>query len=47
MGVLELQVTGGDLHHPRLVWIGLSGSGQVARTVLHSLTMVAQPVGTA
>ena len=44
MGVLEVQVTGGGLEHPRLVWIGLSGSGQVAKTVLHSFTTVAEPV---
>jgi hypothetical protein len=33
MGVLEVQVTGGALHHPLLVWIGMSGSGQVAQPV--------------
>ncbi|MGO9912344.1 MAG: hypothetical protein ACLPQS_14440 [Acidimicrobiales bacterium] len=44
MGVLEVEVTGGGLAHPRLVWIGLSGSGQVAKTVLHSFTMVAEPL---
>jgi len=45
MAVLEVLVTGGDLPSPRLVWIGLAGSGEVARTVLYSLTMVAQPLG--
>ena len=38
MAVLELLVTGGGLVHPRLVWIGLSGSGEGATTVLRSLS---------
>jgi len=38
MAVLELLVTGGGLPHPRLVWLGLSGSGEVATTVLWSLS---------
>ena len=38
MAVLELLVTGGGLPHPRLVWIGLGGSGEVATTVLWSLS---------
>jgi len=37
MAVLELLVTGDGLLHPRLVWIGLGGSGQVATAVLWSL----------
>lgn len=37
LGFIVFDVTGGGLAHPRLFWLGLSGSGQLDRSILYSL----------